>query len=110
MWLQLNGVGIEVARCTVERLMKADALAGAVRGKTKRTTIADPGGGAGPGPGQPQLRPYCAGPALGRGHHVMGVPGDGPGAGRWLAGAPEISPVGVVVKSWGGAAGGGPLF
>ena len=42
MWLQLNREGIEVARCTVERLMKADTLAGAVRGKTKRTTIADP--------------------------------------------------------------------
>ena len=42
VWLQLNREGIEVARCTVERLMKADGLAGAVRGKVKRTTIADP--------------------------------------------------------------------
>lgn len=42
VWLALNREGIAVARCTVERLMKADGLAGAVRGKTKRTTIADP--------------------------------------------------------------------
>jgi putative transposase len=42
VWLQLNREGIEVARCTVERLMRADGLAGAVRGKTKRTTVADP--------------------------------------------------------------------
>jgi putative transposase len=31
-----------VARCTVERLMAELGLTGAVRGKTKRTTIADP--------------------------------------------------------------------
>lgn len=42
VWLQLNREGINVARCTVERLMAADGLAGAVRGKTKRTTTADP--------------------------------------------------------------------
>ena len=33
-----------MARCTVERLMREDGLAGAVRGKVKRTTIADPAG------------------------------------------------------------------
>lgn len=42
VWLQLNREGIPVGRCTVERLMKADGLTGAVRGKVKRTTIADP--------------------------------------------------------------------
>jgi len=42
VWLQLNREGIVVARCTVERLMGADGLQGAVRGKVKRTTIADP--------------------------------------------------------------------
>ena len=31
-----------MARCTVERLMAELGLAGASRGKTKRTTIADP--------------------------------------------------------------------
>jgi putative transposase len=42
VWLQLNREGTTVARCTVERLMHAHGLAGAVRGKVKRTTIADP--------------------------------------------------------------------
>lgn len=31
-----------MARCTVERLMQAEGLAGAVRGKVKKTTIPDP--------------------------------------------------------------------
>jgi len=42
VWLSLNREGHRVARCTVERLMRADALAGVVRGRVKRTTIADP--------------------------------------------------------------------
>ncbi|NHI20513.1 IS3 family transposase, partial [Phycicoccus endophyticus] len=42
VWLALNREGIPVARCIVERLMRADGLHGAVRGKVKRTTIADP--------------------------------------------------------------------
>lgn len=42
MWLALNREGIPVARCTVERLMRQQGLAGAVRGKVKRTTIPDP--------------------------------------------------------------------
>jgi putative transposase len=42
VWLQLNREGIPVARCTVERLMRADGLEGARRGTVKRTTIADP--------------------------------------------------------------------
>ena len=46
VWLVLNREGIPVARCTIERLMRADGLAGAVRGKVKRTTIA----GAAPRP------------------------------------------------------------
>lgn len=40
MWIVLNRMGITVARCTVERLMREAGLTGAVRGKTKRTTIA----------------------------------------------------------------------
>jgi len=39
VWAQLNREGIRVARCTVERLMCDLGLHGAVRGKTKRTTI-----------------------------------------------------------------------
>jgi putative transposase len=42
MWLALNREGIAVARCTVERLMRDLGLAGARRGKPKRTTVADP--------------------------------------------------------------------
>jgi putative transposase len=40
IWRQLNREGINVARCTVERLMNRSGLAGRVRGRTKRTTIA----------------------------------------------------------------------
>ncbi len=42
IWLTLNREGTPVARCTVERLMTKLGLVGARRGKTKRTTIADP--------------------------------------------------------------------
>ena len=42
VWRQLNREGLEVARCTVERLMAEMGLAGAVRGKTVKTTRPDP--------------------------------------------------------------------
>jgi putative transposase len=42
VWLALNREGIEVARCTVERLMGELGLSGAIRGKPRHTTIADP--------------------------------------------------------------------
>jgi len=42
MWLELRGRGIDVARCTVEQLMKSLGLQGAQRGKVKRTTSPDP--------------------------------------------------------------------
>ena len=38
VWLQLNREGIEVARCTVERLMRQMGLGGAVRGRTFKVT------------------------------------------------------------------------
>jgi len=41
VWLQMNREGIRVARCTVERLMRAMGLQGARRGKTVRTTTPD---------------------------------------------------------------------
>ena len=41
VWAQLNREGHRVARCTVERLMRELGLCGAVRGKPRRTTIAD---------------------------------------------------------------------
>jgi putative transposase len=41
VWWQLQREGIDVARCTVERLMAKNGLRGAVRGKKRRTTIPD---------------------------------------------------------------------
>jgi putative transposase len=39
IWNALHRKGIKAARCTVERLMRELGIAGAVRGKTRRTTI-----------------------------------------------------------------------
>ena len=41
VWRQLAREGFEVARCTVERLMRASGLQGVTRGGRKRTTIPD---------------------------------------------------------------------
>jgi putative transposase len=41
MWLHLRGLGHDVARCTVERLMTQMGIQGVTRGKAPRTTIAD---------------------------------------------------------------------
>jgi transposase InsO family protein len=41
VWKQLRREGIEVARCTVERLMRALGVRGVVRGKKFKTTIPD---------------------------------------------------------------------
>ncbi len=38
---ELNREGVKVARCTVERLMKAEGLRGIAREKTRKTTIGD---------------------------------------------------------------------
>jgi putative transposase len=40
VWKQLRREGTEVARCTVERLMRRCGVQGVIRGKIKRTTIA----------------------------------------------------------------------
>jgi putative transposase len=42
VWAQLNREGIRVARCTVERLMRADGLVGARRGKGFKPTTTLP--------------------------------------------------------------------
>ncbi|MCV7058224.1 IS3 family transposase [Mycolicibacterium gilvum] len=42
MWAHLHRQGIVVARCTVERLMRANGWRGVTRRKKVRTTIADP--------------------------------------------------------------------
>ena len=41
VWRQLGRKGVDVARCTVARLMKDMGLQGAIRGKPHRTTIPD---------------------------------------------------------------------
>jgi putative transposase len=41
VWCQMNREGIQVARCTVERLMRRLGIQGVKRGKVVRTTIAD---------------------------------------------------------------------
>lgn len=38
---ELNRQGVRVARCTVERLMRADGVQGITREKTRKTTISD---------------------------------------------------------------------
>jgi len=43
MWGHLNRQGITVAKCTVERLMRADGWRGVTRGRSVRTTVPDPG-------------------------------------------------------------------
>ena len=42
VWRQLGREGIDVARCTVARLMRIMELRGVVRGRKVRTTIPDP--------------------------------------------------------------------
>ncbi|MBO1077151.1 IS3 family transposase (plasmid) [Roseomonas marmotae] len=42
VWRQLGCEGVAVARCTVERLMRATGLQGVVRGKGMRTTVSSP--------------------------------------------------------------------
>lgn len=41
VWRQLQREGFDVARCTVERLMRSIGLQGVIRGKPVRTTISD---------------------------------------------------------------------
>ena len=41
VWRQLQREGFDVARCTVERLMRTMGLQGVIRGKPVRTTISD---------------------------------------------------------------------
>ena len=42
LWQQLGREGVAVGRDRVARLMRSLGIAGAVRGKPRRTTIADP--------------------------------------------------------------------
>jgi putative transposase len=58
VWRQLAREGIPAARCTVERLMRQAGLAGAVRGRTRRTTV--PAGPAAARPGDLLARDFTA--------------------------------------------------
>jgi len=42
VWRQLNREGIDIARCTVERLMKELSIQGTMRGTKCWTTVSDP--------------------------------------------------------------------
>lgn len=42
VWRQLKREQIQVARCTVERLMRCAGLRGAIRGKAVRSTVSNP--------------------------------------------------------------------
>lgn len=66
----LHRLGQPFARCTVERLMRAGGLHGAVRGRAKRTTIPGKDGVRAGGPGQPGVHRDRAEPAVGRGLHL----------------------------------------
>ena len=57
VWRQMNREGIAVARCTVTRLMADMGLAGAVRGKSVKTTVSNP---ATPCPGDKVNRQFHA--------------------------------------------------
>ncbi|WP_319497786.1 IS3 family transposase [uncultured Cohaesibacter sp.] len=41
VWRQMTREGFDIARCTVERLMRSMGLRGVIRGKTVRTTVPD---------------------------------------------------------------------
>lgn len=55
VWRQLQREGIQVARCTVARLMREMGLRGAIRGKPVKTTIADNGFTLSAGSGEPAI-------------------------------------------------------
>lgn len=63
---ELNREGVPVARCTVERLMRAEGLRGIPRAKTRRTTIGDGAETERPeDPGETEVRRDRAEPAVG---------------------------------------------
>jgi len=57
VWQQLRREGVDVARCTVERLMAAEGLVGVQRGARRRTTIPEP---SAPRPGDLVCREFGA--------------------------------------------------
>jgi putative transposase len=49
MWAHLQRMGVPVARCTIERLMREHGWHGAIRARKVRTTVADPADERAPG-------------------------------------------------------------
>lgn len=41
VWRQMKCEGFDIARCTIERLMRSMGLRGVIRGKTMQTTVSD---------------------------------------------------------------------
>ena len=77
MWEHLRRQGITVARCTVERLMRAHGWRGVTRGRHVRTTIPDPAHSPCPGPGEAELRGGAARAAARGGLHYVPLDGGG---------------------------------
>lgn len=83
VWRQLLREGIEVARCTVARLMRAMGLRGIVRGKAVRTTVSDK---AAPCPLDRVNRDFRAPrPNAPSGAQSARCFADGSAGGRWVA-------------------------
>jgi len=72
MWARLRGKGHDVARCTIERLMREMGISGVTRPKMPRTTIADEKAKRPQDLGRPAVRREQVQRAVVRGLHLMG--------------------------------------
>ena len=72
VWRQMKREGIEVARCTVARLMRRLGLKGVVRGKSIRTTISDAAAPWPPRSGEPAVQGTAAERLVGQRLHLCG--------------------------------------
>ncbi len=70
VWRQLNRECIEVARCTVERLMKRLGIQGVTRGAKCWTTVSDDTLSPACGPGEPGVYGDAAESAMGCRYHI----------------------------------------
>ncbi len=72
VWRQMKREGIEVARCTVARLMRQMGLKGVVRGKSIRTTVSDAAAPCPARPGEPAVQGAAAERLVGQRLHLCG--------------------------------------
>ena len=70
MWEYLRRQGISVARCTVERLMRASGWRGVTPGPPDPHHRAGSGSQPSPGPGEPEVHRGCSRAAARRGLHL----------------------------------------